>query len=576
MTDKDRLMEILEAGERVNLECKAAKSEIPKDTWETYSSFCNTYGGIILLGVSENLNAANRKERFTITGVKKPEQRIKDFWDTLNSDKVNRNLLRDQDVSSLTVDDASILMINVPEADYKQKPVYINGNPYKGTFRRNFEGDYRCSEEEVLGMIRDSSDEPADNFVLENYDMNDIDSKSLESYRNEFNIAHRDHVWNALPDKDFLVQMGGYRKDRRTGKEGLTLAGLLMFGKGLSIREALPLFSVDYLDQTEISDSSRWTDRLTIDGTWENNLYTFIKLVLPKLTKNLKKSFQMDGVVRIDETPVHASIREGLMNCVIHADYQRSGKINIIQYENGFLFSNPGNLKLPVSVIFQGGHTASRNPAIQRMFRMIGLCEEIGSGIPVILNTWRSSGWKEPELYDSLDTHTVELRLWMSSNLKEHEDYLHFLFGDDLGTLSDTEREILYVVAEEKQVTLSRIQPVLKKNPNEILKIMSGLVHNGFLTDSGIGMNLFWQLNQNYSKKHLLSKEKRSLNSTSEEIIDLLKTQNTLTNRQIVKRIPSITTVQGAVYAMRKLIEQNLVTVEKEGRQNVYRLKSSQ
>lgn len=203
MTDKDRLMEILEAGERVNLECKAAKSEIPKDTWETYSSFCNTYGGIILLGVSENLNAANRKERFTITGVKKPEQRIKDFWDTLNSDKVNRNLLRDQDVSSLTVDDASILMINVPEADYKQKPVYINGNPYKGTFRRNFEGDYRCSEEEVLGMIRDSSDEPADNFVLENYDMNDIDSKSLESYRNEFNIAHRDHVWNALPDKDF-------------------------------------------------------------------------------------------------------------------------------------------------------------------------------------------------------------------------------------------------------------------------------------------------------------------------------------------------------------------------------------
>lgn len=370
--------------------------------------------------------------------------------------------------------------------------------------------------------------------------------------------------------------MGGYRKDRRTGKEGLTLAGLLMFGKGLSIREALPLFSVDYLDQTEISDSSRWTDRLTIDGTWENNLYTFIKLVLPKLTKNLKKSFQMDGVVRIDETPVHASIREGLMNCVIHADYQRSGKINIIQYENGFLFSNPGNLKLPVSVIFQGGHTASRNPAIQRMFRMIGLCEEIGSGIPVILNTWRSSGWKEPELYDSLDTHTVELRLWMSSNLKEHEDYLHFLFGDDLGTLSDTEREILYVVAEEKQVTLSRIQPVLKKNPNEILKIMSGLVHNGFLTDSGIGMNLFWQLNQNYSKKHLLSKEKRSLNSTSEEIIDLLKTQNTLTNRQIVKRIPSITTVQGAVYAMRKLIEQNLVTVEKEGRQNVYRLKSSQ
>ena len=31
--------------------------------------------------------------------------------------------------------------------------------------------------------------------------------------------------------------MGGYRKDRKTGVEGLTLAGLLMFGTGQAIRE---------------------------------------------------------------------------------------------------------------------------------------------------------------------------------------------------------------------------------------------------------------------------------------------------------------------------------------------------
>lgn len=51
--------------------------------------------------------------------------------------------------------------------------------------------------------------------------------------------SHRnpDHVWNADEDLTFLKNMGGYAIDRNTGKGWLTAAGLLMFGKGLSVRE---------------------------------------------------------------------------------------------------------------------------------------------------------------------------------------------------------------------------------------------------------------------------------------------------------------------------------------------------
>ena len=52
-----------------------------------------------------------------------------------------------------------------------------------------------------------------------------------------FEIRNDGHVWNSLDDKTFLEKLGGYRKDRRTGVEGLTLAGLMMFGTGQAIRE---------------------------------------------------------------------------------------------------------------------------------------------------------------------------------------------------------------------------------------------------------------------------------------------------------------------------------------------------
>ena len=72
--------------------------------------------------------------------------------------------------------------------------------------------------------------------------------------------------------KTFLKNLGGYIVDRTTGKEGLSMAGLMMFGKGLSVQERFANFRMDYIDFCNLIGDERYSDRLTYDGRWENNL----------------------------------------------------------------------------------------------------------------------------------------------------------------------------------------------------------------------------------------------------------------------------------------------------------------
>ncbi len=65
----------------------------------------------------------------------------------------------------------------------------------------------------------------------------------------------------------------------------------------------------------------RYTACSELERTWENNLFNFFTKVTPKLTEDLPKPFKLEGIQRIDETPVHKAVREAFVNLIIHADY---------------------------------------------------------------------------------------------------------------------------------------------------------------------------------------------------------------------------------------------------------------
>lgn len=577
--DSTEIFEMLSFGERINLECKKAESTIPNSVWETYSAFANTDGGVILFGVEEHIKENDFSKRFSFVSINNPEQRLKDFWNTINSDKVSGNILVDANVGICEVNGANIMWIQVPRADYRNKPIYINNNPIKGTFKRNHEGDYHCTEEEVKSMLRDANDSGNDGGLLDGYTMEDIDTNALKSYRIEFEHRNPEHVWNGEDDLTFLKNMGGYAIDRVTRKGWLTTAGLLMFGKGLAVRERFDNIRMDYIDESNLLPDSRWNDRITYDGTWENNLYNFVRQVMPKLVSGIKRPFRLEGITRIDDTHVHKAIRESLVNMMIHSDYLITGVLKIIKRENGFIFTNPGNLKLSVQSIYEGGHSVARNPRIQQMFRMIGLGDNIGSGFPTILSAWGEEQWRKPDLSQNEELHQVELKLWMISLMPvECTEYLNQLFGLKYNHLNKEEQIILGTAYLENGVTNVRMQSILDLHSTEIGRILSSLVDENMLIADRKGRWTSYRLNHNYEilpeqyqMSDMQQPEIEFRNDTDRIIYEYVCVNGFITSAQVLQ-ITRINTNQGASVALNRLISQNLLKMVRNGKTFIYEL----
>ena len=509
----ENIKELIKDGEHSTLEMKKCKKSVPDSVWETYSAFANTRGGVILLGVYENKEKPF-PERFEVTGVMDSNKVVTDFFNQLhNPQKVNRSVLVDSDVRIVEVDGKDVIYINVPEADYRQKPIYINQKLEQGTYKRGHEGDRQVTKEELALLLRDSSDN-TDSQIIEHYGIEDIDAETLEKYRRSFNILNPGHTYEELNDRDFLIQMGGYDINRQKGVEGITMAGLLMFGKGIHIRKNFPNFRLDYLDLIDIApgDSKKWNDRLTDDGRWEHNLYNFLVLALRKLLFTLPSEGKLEGTVRRDGGPLHEAVREAMINCITYCDYLLGGVLRIDRRTDRIVMRNPGTLRISPERIYNGDYTQARNSTIQKMLRMIGFGDNIGSGFMKIIKAWNTLGFDSPEIHEEQEVNEVWLTLPLVSRGKSVEDTekgmkdtekgtkeLNALIPAELlDTLTEDQRKILEYVWNNPEITLVELSEKMNTSVKSIRVQRKKLEDVGiFMEHVGAQKSGTWQIRIN-------------------------------------------------------------------------------
>ncbi len=403
MLTKEELLRLIAAGETDAVEFKLAKGGVPASFWESYSAFANTDGGVVILGVGESGGKRH------VAGVADADKMVADIWNAANNpQRVSANVLFNRQVYKVNCKGKALVVVEVPRAERTERPVHVGQDVFRGTFRRNGEGDYRCGREAVEAMIRDKCPETADNCLLEDMTVADLNQESVARYRLMFRQSKPEHAWTQIPDDEFLVKIGAAKKDSR-GVVRPMLAGLLCFGDFVTISNVLPDYFLDYRER--LADGTRWTDRVAAhDATWSGNVIDFYFRVYDKITSSVKVPFRLDERgLRVNETKVHKALRELLANALIHADYHGRQGIVIEKRFNRLLFRNPGCLRMPKDVAVAGGRSDARNARIFNIFALIDIGERSGTGLSDIFAIWRECGYAQPTITETYQPDQVSV-----------------------------------------------------------------------------------------------------------------------------------------------------------------------
>ena len=169
---------------------------------QSYSSFANTNGGLIVFGVNEGVTDNE------IVGVEDSQKIVSDLWNLLsNESKVSYRTVNNQDVTTAVIDDKTVILVQVNEAPNNVKPVYINGK-IDNTWIRTGDGDRKAKKEEIASMLRNAKP-GMDSLPLARCTLDDLDVESIIQFKQQVDYRYPMKKYSEMSDADFLIEIGG-------------------------------------------------------------------------------------------------------------------------------------------------------------------------------------------------------------------------------------------------------------------------------------------------------------------------------------------------------------------------------
>ena len=163
-----------------------------------------------------------------------------------------------------------------------------------------------------------------------------------------------------------------------------------------------------------------------------------------------------------------------------------NGILKVEKFDDAFVFTNPGLLKLPVEQIYAGGESKARNQRMQSMLRMIGYGENIGSGFPLILSAWNEKHWVKPELIEQPELLQVKLKLSIV-NSDAPEKGSQKSSGKSSG-------KIIELISNNPDVTIPEIAEILQTTERNVQKHIKNLREKNIIRRVGPDKGGHWEI----------------------------------------------------------------------------------
>ena len=356
----EEIMKLIQNGEKIDVEFKESNNTLPKDIYDSVCSFNNRNGGHILLGVSDEKQIIGVNED-------KIDKIIKEFTTSVNnSQKIYPPLYLTP--VPVNIKGKTIIYIRVPEG---YQVCRHNGKIWD----RSYEGDINITNnsELVYKMYSRKQNTYFVNKVYPNLEIGCLDTSVIEKARKMAVSRNQNHSWKNMNDEELLRSATLILIDPETNKEGITLAAILLFGKDNSIMSVLSQHKTDAIFRVENKD--RYDDR---DIVITNLIDSYDRLISFG-QKHLNELFVLDGIVNVNARD--RILREIISNTLAHRDYSSGFPAKMIIDDEKIIIEN-SNLAHGMGILdLQKFEPFPKNPSISKVFREIGIADELGSGM---------------------------------------------------------------------------------------------------------------------------------------------------------------------------------------------------
>lgn len=241
---------------------------------------------------------------------------------------------------------------------------------------------------------------------------------------------------------------------------------------------------------------------------------------------------------------LHKAIREALVNTLIHADYSGMCSILVVKRPDLFGFRNPGTLRIPREEVLRGGTSDCRNRNLQKMFQLVGLAEQAGSGFPKICYGWQSLSWKLPELEERFETNQTVLALRMENLLPENAvEQATKELGICFKKLNKLERLAVVTAYSESCVSHDRLMEISKDHTADISAALHALVKKKCLDQSGKGRGtIYFPIGRSPKRGEVTACEPPPPNMVSSNVVSSnMATSNMASSNVVSSNVPSST-----------------------------------